>query len=833
METKITIKTGGTTIHKAVILSKVYSNFIFRLIFLLVWLLGCASILVLGSAYFYHFEIRIIGLSLFFLAIFLLYLALRKFFIAKVKRPRISLTEAKTSLVADRVINLYALFSYELAAATDKIYGSKDSKNETLQNLALAIISTNEINFVLFRLGLGKDDLKAAISTNYSSSASTTALVSLALDLAIAANRREISAVDIFWAFCDSDPFFQTILKNLKLNAEDISNVVHWHNTLSDKSAENEGVFNYRRFKMTGGIGRDWVFGYTNFLRMYSLDLTESIREYGLSLEVIAREKEIREVEQALLSQANGNVIVVGDAGIGKRTTILGFVKNLVDGNLNQVLNKRHIFQLDIESLLSGAAEPGELIDKVARVFGETASAGNVILYIENIDNLFSGDTVGKANLSEVILPYLDSNEIHIIGSCDVAGYNNTILPNGALAKRFVKVTVREPDDKSMVSVLEDTVPTIEYRTKAVVSYEAIKAAIKAASKYILNQPNPEKSIGLIDGAVTKAVAARGATIILPADIESYIAEKYDLPTGEVGAKEQEILLNLEAKMHALVIGQAMAVDSIANALRRARAKVTDSHKPIGSFLFLGPTGVGKTATAKALANVYFGGENKMIRFDMSEYQNKDDIYRLIGTRTEQGNLTTAVRENPFSLLLFDEIEKAEPDILNLFLQILDEGILTDGEGKKVSFANTIIIATSNAGSELIYQSIKEGVEFTQIAAKLTNYIIDQHLFRAELLNRFSGVVAFAPLTQEEIVQIAKLMIEKMKKTISETQGIEITVDDAAVAYLSELGFDPEMGARPMQRVIEEKLENLLAEKVLKGELKDGDKYQITLEMIK
>ena len=276
-----------------------------------------------------------------------------------------------------------------------------------------------------------------------------------------------------------------------------------------------------------------------------------------------------------------------------------------------------------------------------------------------------------------------------------------------------------------------------------------------------------------------------------------------------------------------------MAVDSIANALRRARAKVTDTHKPIGSFLFLGPTGVGKTATAKALANVYFGGEAKMIRYDMSEYQNKDDIYRLIGSGTEQGNLTTAVRENPFSLLLFDEIEKAEPDILNLFLQILDEGIMTDGAGKKVSFANTIIIATSNAGSELIYQSIKDGVDFSLVSAKLTSYIIDQHLFRAELLNRFSAVIAFAPLSQAEIVQIAKLMIETLKKTIQETQGIEITVDEAAVTRLSELGFDPEMGARPMERIIQEKLENLLADKILRKELKDGDKFQITLDMIK
>jgi ATP-dependent Clp protease ATP-binding subunit ClpA len=321
-----------------------------------------------------------------------------------------------------------------------------------------------------------------------------------------------------------------------------------------------------------------------------------------------------------------------------------------------------------------------------------------------------------------------------------------------------------------MIRILEDTIPLIEYKSKVFITYEAIKEVISAADKYIVNLPNPEKSINLLDSVASHAVRERGRTVLLPKDVLSYVSDKYEVPAGEASQKEKENLLNLEQIMHQRVVGQTEAINAISNAMRRARAGVTDSKKPIGSFLFLGPTGVGKTETAKALASAYFGKEDKMIRFDMSEFQNKEDIYRFIGSsiggEAVQGALTTQVREHPFSLLLFDEIEKAHRDILDLFLQMLDEGVITDGFGRKVSFSNTIIIATSNAGANLIRESIKSGTDYEKTKKILLDYLQQNNIYRPEFLNRFSGVIAFSPLSREEIYKICQMQIERLEATI-------------------------------------------------------------------
>jgi ATP-dependent Clp protease ATP-binding subunit ClpC len=494
------------------------------------------------------------------------------------------------------------------------------------------------------------------------------------------------------------------------------------------------------------------------------------------------------------------------------------------------------VIQIDIDYLLGGIKSPGELTERLSGVFSEAAAAGNIIIYFENFQNLLSSGDAGKVDATEVLLSFLDSPEMHIVGTCDIGNFNRHIATNSSLVQRFTRVTVEEPTSEEMIRILEDTVPIIEYKTHSIISYEAIKETVSAADKYILNLPNPEKSINLLDGATTKASSQRGKTIILPKDISEYVTEKFDVPAGEVEEGEKQKLLMLEDFLHQSVIGQAEAIAAISNALRRARAGVTNSKKPIGSFLFLGPTGVGKTETAKALSRSYFGAEDRMIRFDMSEFQNKEDIYRLIGSNiggeAEIGSLTTAVRERPFSLLLFDEIEKAHRDILDLFLQMLDEGIITDGEGRKVSFMNTIIIATSNAGANLIRESINNGEQYENMKKTLLDYLQKENIYRPEFLNRFTGVIAFSPLSQEEINQVAVLMIEKLKETIRQNKGITVEVEPKAIGELAKLGFDPVMGARPMARVIQEKLENLLATKILSGELKKGDSITIGVQDI-
>jgi ATP-dependent Clp protease ATP-binding subunit ClpA len=327
--------------------------------------------------------------------------------------------------------------------------------------------------------------------------------------------------------------------------------------------------------------------------------------------------------------------------------------------------------------------------------------------------------------------------------------------------------------------------------------------------------------------------------LITEKNIQNTLTKKTGVPVGDIGSEEKQRLLNLENILHQRVIGQEDAILEISNAMRRARAGVKTSQKPIGSFLFLGPTGVGKTETAKALAEAYFGSEDKIIRFDMSEFQNINSLNRFLGAPAGTpnaeagGEITNAIKDNPFSLILFDEIEKAHPNILNLFLQVLDEGWLTDSLGRKVKFSNAIIIATSNAGAEYIRQKIKEGIDITKLKNELIEYLQQEKLFRPEFINRFTGVISFKPLTKDEVLKITELMLKSLKKNILKEKDINISIEAEAMTYLAELGFDPVLGARPIKRTIQDKIENLIAKKILNNEISKGSTLNISLQDIK
>ncbi|MCD6402415.1 ATP-dependent Clp protease ATP-binding subunit, partial [bacterium] len=346
--------------------------------------------------------------------------------------------------------------------------------------------------------------------------------------------------------------------------------------------------------------------------------------------------------------------------------------------------------------------------------------------------------------------------------------------------------------------------------------------------RYLPAIPFPEKALDLLDEITTYAFQKR-KRIVLPEDVAKVVSEKVEIPVGEIEAKEREVLLNLENLIHQRIINQAEAVKEVATALRRARAQVKTRKGPMGSFLFLGPTGVGKTETSKALSEIYFGSEEKMIRLDMSEFQAIEDIPRLIGSEKEGGLLTTQIRENPFSLILLDEIEKAHPNILNLFLQVLDEGHITDGMGRKVDFKNSIIIATSNAGYKVILEAIKEKIEWNQVKQKLLDYLFQEGIFRPEFINRFDAFVIFKPLSHQDLLDICQLMLQKLEKNLRE-KDIEFIITEPLKEKIVELSYKPEFGAREMQRVIQDKIENVLAEALLSGKLRRGSRLEIDPE---
>ncbi len=838
MNSNMTVSPKGTLVGRGAVLSLTFSRLPFRLIFAAVWSAGILSLIYLVALPVWlaafndnSFQIKAatLGLARLFAGLFFAYLPVRLFFRQKVSYPKvIALAEASEAVKAGRPFNLFAVFSLELAKMTARLFAGPTHADSGA--LARALLKSTQLNFVLVRLAIDRSGLEKRLD-GYSSRVDGAEVVARSFEVALAESHHQIEVGDVFVALCQADPVFQALLAELKLEVADVANVVYWQTNLIRKSLEGRRFLDPGRFRFSGGIGRDWAYGFTPLLNKYGLDLTRQVMAGGLNLEVVGREKEIEQIEESLGKSGKGGVVLVGEAGIGKRTTVLGLARRIATGQSGQNLAFKHVFEINIDSLLS---DTHDTLEKLNRLFAEVRQAGNAIMVIENIQNLLKIRSAGLVEAAEMLVSYLDQSGVKLIGTLDVANYNQYVAANTALSERLDRVTVTESNEVETVRILEDTVPIIESRTGAIVSYEAIKETVKLAGKYIVDTPNPEKSISLLDGAVAHAASKRRETIITPEDVMAYITYKYEIPSGQANEGEKQKLLSLEDKMRRRIVGQEEAIKAIAGAMKRARAGVVNSKKPIGSFLFLGPTGVGKTETAKALAESYFGSAENMVRFDMSEFQNQADIYRLIGSGGNQpGMLTTAVREHPFSLLLFDEIEKANRNILDLFLQILDEGHLTDGSGRKVIFTNTIIICTSNAGADLIRQSIGSNVGYESVRKVLLDQIQKQNIYRPEFLNRFTQIVIFSPLSEADIAKIAGLMLAKVAETVKKTRRIDLEIAPEAVAYLARLGFDPQMGARPMARVIEEKIENLLAEKILSGKIEEGKKIVIGLLDIK
>jgi ATP-dependent Clp protease ATP-binding subunit ClpC len=427
---------------------------------------------------------------------------------------------------------------------------------------------------------------------------------------------------------------------------------------------------------------------------------------------------------------------------------------------------------------------------------------------------------------------YLPLPIFQIVAICTFAGLHKNIEQNPSLLSLFEKVEIGEVSEQETILILENMVPFFEKKYKKFITYPAIRDIVSHSSRYMPAIPFPKKAVDLLDEVMVYVSQNIKTRLVLPEHIAKIVSEKTQIPVGEVELKEREILLNLEKLIHQRIINQEEAVSEVSMALRRARADITVRKGPMGCFLFLGPTGVGKTETSKALAAIYFGAESRMIRLDMSEFQTLNDIPRLLGSAGEEGLLTTPVRETPFSLLLLDEIEKSHPNILNLFLQVLDEGFITDGLGRKVLFNNTIIIATSNAGYQIILEALKNKTEWSGIKEKLLDFLFNQGIFRPEFINRFDAVVVFKPLTQENLLDVAELLLSKLKENLAQKE-IEFIITPKLKEKMVELGYNPIFGAREMRRVIQDKIEDVLAEALLKNEIKRGMKIEIDPEGFK
>jgi ATP-dependent Clp protease ATP-binding subunit ClpC len=646
---------------------------------------------------------------------------------------------------------------------------------------------------------------------------------------------RQIEMRDFLAASAEREQGFREVLTEADMTSEDINRAAAWEDFVEHDLRKRKQFWRLENLRRIRGIGKRWAAGYTVNLDRYSLEITDIIKKQSLSIQLISHQKEIYAIERILARSGANNILLVGRPGVGRSSIAHAFAKKISEGRSFSNLNDKRILELDVQEALAGLVSQGEMLERLNVIFSEAVKAGNVILIIDEIHNFLGmGKGPGAIDIGSVILPYLSSVDFQLIGITSYEGWHKCIENNPSIKNLFVKVEVQEPNILQTILILEDMLPGLEKRYKLSVSYRILRDVVKLTDHYIQDVPFPEKAIDILT-EVLVYTKTKNEKKVLPDYVNKIISERVEVPVGAIKEEEREKLLALEERIHQRVIDQKEAVKLISEAMRRARAGVKEGKRPIGSFLFLGPTGVGKTETSKALAEAYFGSEDRMIRFDMSEYQEIDSLNRLIGLpeKEEPGLLPKAISDNPFSLVLLDEIEKAHPNILNLFLQVLDEGWLTDAFGKKVSFADSIIIGTSNAGAEIIRQRVKEGKDLASFKDELIDYLLKQGVFRAEFLNRFDAVVVFRPLSHEDLVKIAILMMNNLSKRLYEGMGIRLVVNPDLVEKVAKLGYQPEFGARPMRRVIQDKIESKIAKEILEKNLKRGAFIEVKADEIK
>jgi len=651
-------------------------------------------------------------------------------------------------------------------------------------------------------------------------------VISESLKISKKRNHKRLFAGDVLTALAAHDPVFKKILMEADLKKEDMENLTWWQESFRNKIKESKKWWEYKNLMKIGTLAKEWTSGYTLTLDKYSIDWTDIAKKQGFP-EIIGHKEEIEQVERALGRREYNNVLLVGEPGVGRKAVIQGLVERSAFGESLPGINYKRVVELDLPSLLAGNSDSERVESLLDAIFKEAISAGNVILIINEFHNYIAvRPGAGQMDISGIIYSYLHLPEFQVVAVTDFSGLHKNIEQNPSILNLFEKIEVREISEQDTLMILENLVPVLEGKYKLFVSYPALREIISLSKRFLSALTFPKKAADLLDEAMIYVKKTTKEKIVLPKHVAKIIEDKTQIPVGEMGVKEKEILLNLENLIHQRIINQEQAVREVSSALRRARAEIQVRSAPMGNFLFLGPTGVGKTETSKALAEIYFGSESKMIRLDMSEFQDTKDIARLIGSPGEEGLLTTKIRENPFSIILLDEIEKAHSNILNLFLQVLDEGSLTDGSGRKVDFKNSIIIATSNAGYQIILKALDEKTEWALVKEKLLDYIFEKAIFRPEFINRFDAVVVFSPLSKEHLLKISELMLQKIKKNLKE-KGIEFLITPQLKEKIVELSYNIIFGAREMKRVIQDKVEDALAKALLAGELKRGNTAEI------
>lgn len=629
-----------------------------------------------------------------------------------------------------------------------------------------------------------------------------------------------VVVVAIIDSFSDSD----SLLAHMNLTRDDLIVGVKWYDHLRqliDKSKQS---------RRTGGIARDFSFGYIPLLKRFGINLSEQVGG-RITVEIESHRKALDQLVDTFGTGGRQNAVLVGEAGAGKTTIVHALADRILDAKakIPASLKFRQIFILDSASLIAAAPGRGELEGLIMQVLGEAYSAKNIIICLDNAQ-LFFEEGVGSIDLTNVLLPILEAGNLRIILTMDEQRYLQIGQRNPSLINALNRISVAPAGREETIAVMQDQLIMTEYQRNVTYMYQSLNEAYRLSERYVHDLVMPGRALKLLESAA--GYDQKG--FVTGNSVQQAIEQTMDIKVGVAsGDDEREKLLNLEDLIHQRMINQTRAVQVVSDALRRARAGVRNENRPIGTFLFLGPTGVGKTELSKALADVYFGGEDRTVRLDLNEYVRSEDVSRLIADGADDPtSLTAQVMKQPFSVVLLDEIEKAHPQVLTTLLQLLDEGILRDIKNREVSFRDAIVIATSNAGADRIREYIERGYKLQDFEQKFVDELISSNQFRPEFLNRFDEIVIFRPLEKPELVQVIDLILAGINKQIA-LQKVSVHVADDAKLFLVDHGYDPRLGARPMRRVVQRAVENLVAKQMLSGAVLPGSTIEITLDQVR
>lgn len=642
-----------------------------------------------------------------------------------------------------------------------------------------------------------------------------------ALEVRQQAGSEHISGAVLAVALLRSFPDHDKLLAHMHLDMDDMIAGVRWYEHLRlliGKSKEP---------RRTGGIARDFSFGYIPLLKRFGINLSNQAGG-GLTVDVASHVKALDQLIDTFGNGGRQNVALVGAEGAGKTTVVRAFAERLLDAKakIPASLKFRQVFMLDSASLIAAAPGRGELEGLIMRVLGEAYSAKNIIICLDNAQ-LFFEEGIGSVDLTNVLLPILEAGNLRVILAMDEQRLLQIGQRNPSLVNALNRINILPANREETIAVMQDQLIFIEYQRKVTYMYQSLAEAYRLSERYVHDLVMPGRALKLLESGASYAENG----FVTGNSIQQAIEQTMDIKVGVASAEdERNKLLNLEDLIHERMINQTRAVQVVSDALRRARAGVRNENRPIGTFLFLGPTGVGKTELAKALADVYFGGEDRMVRLDLNEYVREEDVSRLIADGADDPtSLTAQAMKQPFSVVLLDEIEKAHPKVLTTLLQLLDEGILRDIKNREVSFRDAIVIATSNAGADRIREYIDRGYKLQDFEQKLTDELISSNQFKPEFLNRFDEIVVFRPLEKPELVQVIDLILAGINKQMA-LQKVSINVAQDAKELLVEKGYDPRLGARPMRRVVQRAVENLVAKQMLSGNVAPGTVIEISKE---